>query len=189
LTGSIGVIIGKMYTPDMWKKIGVTFDSDQIGKNARLFSSLTRLDADQTTLLRRMLDSIYDTFVSRAAAGRKKNPEEIEPFAKGRVWTGEDALAHGLVDELGGYTAAFAEARKRLGLQPGAMVSLKFYPPEPNFFDYLLDRDSDDEVAATTGLLTDLSAGARKLFSLLMMVEKLERRENFELSTEPVDIR
>lgn len=189
LTGSIGVIIGKMYTPDMWKKIGVTFDSDQIGKNARLFSSLTKLDADQTALLRRMLDSIYDTFVSRAAAGRKKDPGEIEPFAKGRVWTGEDALAHGLVDEMGGYAAAFAEVRRRFGLQPQAMISLKYYPPEPNFLDLLLDRDHDDDVAAPVGLIADLSAGARKVLSLLFFAEDMGKRENFELSADPVDIR
>lgn len=189
ITGSIGVIVGKFYTPEMWKKIGVTFDTDQIGANARMFSSLTRLDPAQTAILQKTLDSVYDTFVTRAADGRKKKPEELEANAKGRVWTGEDALARGLVDELGGYPAAFAAVRTTLGLKPDSMLSLKFYPEEPMFLDMLLGRTGDDdEAAARSGVLSDVFGFFRRMAALMSLIEKSEA-QGMRLESEPVDIR
>ncbi len=186
ITGSIGVIVGKFYTPEMWKKIGISFDADQIGKNARMFSSLTKLEPEQNLLLQKTLDSVYDTFVTRAAAGRKKKPEEFEQHAKGRVWTGEDALARGLVDELGGYPAAFAAVRKTLGLGPDSMLSLKFYPEEPMFLTMLLDREEEESVRS--GLLSDITGFLRRMAVLMSIIEKSEA-SGMRLESEPVDIR
>lgn len=188
ITGSVGVIVGKFYTPEMWKKLGITFDAAQIGANARLFSSNTRLDEKQQALLDRVLDDVYDTFVTRAADGRKKKPEEFEQYAKGRVWTGEDAKERGLIDELGGYAQAFDAARRQIGLQPGAPLSFKFYPEEPRIFDYLFDRAGDDEAAAGAGLLSDIAGILRRIAALAALIEKAEQA-GLRLESEPVDIR
>jgi len=189
ITGSIGVIVGKFYTPEMWKKIGVTFDADQMGANARLFSSLTKLDPAQNAFLQKTLDSVYDTFVTRAADGRKKKPDELEANARGRVWTGSDGLERGLVDELGGYPAAFAAVRKSLGLAPESMIALKFYPEEPMFINMLLDRtDDEDEEGVRSGLLSDVTGFLRRMAAFMALIEKSEER-GMRLESEPVDIR
>ncbi|HOW52633.1 MAG TPA: signal peptide peptidase SppA [bacterium] len=189
ITGSIGVIIGKFYTPEMWKKIGVTFDAEQFGKNARLFSSLTRPDAEQNAMLQKTLDAVYDTFVTRAADGRKKKPEELEQHAKGRVWSGADALERGLVDELGGYPAAFAAVRTALGLAPDSLLSLKFYPEEPMFLDLILDRTRDDDEAGTrSGLWSDFTVLLRRIAAIAAVMEQFEKG-GVRLESEPVDLR
>ncbi len=175
VTGSIGVIIGKIYTPEFWKKLGISFDAEQIGKNARLFSSLTRLDESQKQLLETTLDDVYDTFVNRVAAARKKKPEEIEIVAKGRIWSGADALEKGLVDELGGYRAAFATVRSRLGLAPDALLVLKKYPREPSFVDWILQRDREDEAGDVPSAHSVWSTLFRGVASLGRVIEAVER--------------
>jgi protease IV len=78
---------------------------------------------------------VYTTFVSRVAAGRKMTPEQIQPIAQGRVWTGTRAKELGLVDEIGGLDAAIAEARKLTKLDDTA--GLEVYPPAPTLRDVL----------------------------------------------------
>jgi protease-4 len=78
---------------------------------------------------------VYDAFVGRVATGRHKAPAEIEPIAQGRVWTGEKALALGLVDALGGLDAALAEARSLAKVDAAADVEI--YPPTPTLRDVI----------------------------------------------------
>lgn len=189
VTGSIGVIVGKMYTPEFWKKLGITFDSEQFGKNARLFSSLTRLDGDQKALLDRTLDDIYDTFVSRVAAARKKKPEEVEEVAKGRIWSGADALEKGLVDELGGYRAAFAAVRSRLGLSPESLLVIKPFPREPSIVDFVLQRDREDEEGGGA-VIAPLKKVIRGIAAVGNLLEALETdRGSIRAEAEELDIR
>ncbi len=189
VTGSIGVIVGKMYTPEFWKKLGITFDSEQFGKNARLFSSLTRLDGDQKALLDRTLDDIYDTFVSRVAAARKKKPEEVEEVAKGRIWSGADALEKGLVDELGGYRAAFAAVRSRLGRSPESLRVIKPFPREPSIVDFVLQRDREDEEGGGA-VIAPLKKVIRGIAAVGNLLEALETdRGSIRAEAEELDIR
>jgi len=189
VTGSIGVIVGKMYTPEFWKKLGITFDSEQFGKNARLFSSLTRLDGDQKALLDRTLDDIYDTFVSRVAAARKKKPEEVEEVAKGRIWSGADALEKGLVDELGGYRAAFAAVRSRLGRSPESLRVIKPFPREPSIVDFVLQRDREDEVGGGA-VIAPLKKVIRGIAAVGNLLEARETdRGSIRAEAEELDIR
>jgi len=191
VTGSIGVIIGKMYTTEFWKKLGISFDSEQFGKNARIFSSLTRLDDEQRLLIERALDGIYDTFVSRAAAARKKKPEEIEAAAKGRIWSGVDALEKGLVDELGGYRAAFAAVRSRLGLAPDSLLILKVYPEEPTVLDLFFDRHTENEGSAVSGgMLEKVGTVVSNVAALVRLLETIMNdRGAFRVESEEFDVR
>jgi len=189
VTGSIGVIVGKMYTPEFWKKLGITFDAEQFGRNARLFSSLTRLDDDQQRLLERTLDDVYDTFVSRAAAARKKSPEEMEAIAKGRIWSGADALEKGLVDELGGYRAAFAAVRSRLGLAPTDFIIIKPFPREPSMVDFILQRNQDEE-EEDQSVISPLTRLLRGIAAVGEIFEALERSHGaVRAEAEELDIR
>jgi protease-4 len=101
LTGSIGVLAGKLVVADLLKKIGVSTDSAQIGANAAMFSLTDDFSARAHSRLEAFLDDTYKGFKDHVATGRHMTQEEVEAVAKGRVWSGEDAKAHGLVDELG----------------------------------------------------------------------------------------
>jgi len=144
MTGSIGVIVGKFYTLELWKKLGITFDSVATNKNTMIFSSSTKLDEAQTAYLNKSLDNVYDTFVKRASESRKQPFEKLEESAKGRVWTGEDALARGLVDELGGYNKAIASVRKLINAKPEETINFKKFPEEENFLNIIMGRDLDE---------------------------------------------
>jgi len=106
ITGSIGVYTGKMVTKGLLDKLGVSFDSVQAGANTELYDSAKDFTPEHWAIVRRQLDSIYEQFTSKVAEGRGLPKEKVLEIARGRVWTGEDAKARGLVDELGGYPAA-----------------------------------------------------------------------------------
>src|SRR6516162_446825 len=106
LTGSIGVLAGKMVVSDLFKKLGVSTDSAQIGANASMFSSASDFSPQAHSRLEAFLDETYRGFKDHVASGRHMTQEEVEEVAKGRVWSGEDAKARGLVDELGGNAVA-----------------------------------------------------------------------------------
>jgi len=78
--------------------------------------------------LNRQLDAIYADFTTKAAKGRDMAPERLEELAKGRIWTGADAQARGLVDALGGWDVAQAQLRDLLKLAPDAALDLESYP-------------------------------------------------------------
>ncbi|MBK9035913.1 MAG: signal peptide peptidase SppA [Myxococcales bacterium] len=143
LTGSIGVVGGKLAPGPALAKLGVTTYPMGRGKRATMFASLDPWTADEKVAVQAMMDATYRVFVGRVAAGRNKTPAEIEPIAQGRVWTGAQARQLGLVDELGGLAAAVAAARD-LG-QVGAGVELEVYPPELALRD-LIGRIGDVDV-------------------------------------------
>jgi protease-4 len=85
-----------------------------------MYSSRRGFTADERERLAATLDAIYDDFVAKVAHGRGRPVAEIEAIARGRVWTGSDALGVGLVDELGGLRDAVRIARSRAGLPADA---------------------------------------------------------------------
>jgi protease-4 len=126
VTGSIGVLSGKAVLGEALGRAGVTTDSIRQGAHAAMFSQLRPFEADEWTLVNDWLDHIYDDFTGKVADGRGMTREQVHELARGRVWTGADALARGLVDELGGLDRATAVARRRGGLPADAPV--RAYP-------------------------------------------------------------
>jgi protease-4 len=101
ITGSIGVFsIIPNVTNFMKNKLGITFDRVNTGKYADAPSATRQLTTIEQNFLQSGVDSVYHTFKTRVAAGRKKNIEYIDSIAQGRVWTGSDAIKVGLVDKL-----------------------------------------------------------------------------------------
>jgi protease-4 len=147
ITGSIGVFSGKLSLRGLYGKLGLSQETVQRGRNASLFSEWAPWTDDQRARIREMNESFYRTFVAKAAEGRKKTPEEIEAVAQGRVWTGEEALAAGLVDRLGGLEAAIQVARDRARVPRGQDVQLVVLPQRKGLFETLLERQ-DEDVAA-----------------------------------------
>ncbi len=140
LTGSIGVLAGKLVVSGLLKKIGVTTDSAQFGANAAMASVTSPFSPLAEARVRALLDATYKGFKDHVAAGRHLSPDAVEAVAKGRVWTGEDAKAHGLVDALGGYGTALRLAKQAAGIAPKAPVELTLFPREKSPIELLYDR-------------------------------------------------
>jgi protease-4 len=138
LTGSIGVISGKILTADFWDKVGVSWDNVHTGANAAFWSTLHDYAPHQWAQLQDWLDRIYDDFTTKVAEGRGLPRTKVLEIARGRVWTGEDAKALGLVDELGGFPVALRLVRQAAGIPPEADVRLKVFLPTKTWGQRLL---------------------------------------------------
>jgi protease IV len=135
LTGSIGVVGGKLALRDALGKLGVNTFPMGRGKRATMTSSLGPWTDDERAAVRSAMEAVYRVFVGRVADGRHKAPEDILKIAEGRVWTGTKAKELGLVDEIGGLDAALDEARRLAKVD--AAVALEIYPPSPTLHDLL----------------------------------------------------
>jgi protease IV len=135
LTGSIGVVGGKIAPGNALAKLGVATFPRGRGKHATLMASFQPWTADEKALIQRSMEDVYAVFTGRVADGRKLAPARVEELAQGRVWTGAAAKELGLVDELGGLDAALAEAQRLGGVPPA--VDLEIYPPSPTLRDVL----------------------------------------------------
>ncbi|NOK34258.1 signal peptide peptidase SppA [Corallococcus exercitus] len=161
LTGSIGVYNGKFVTSELWAKLGVNFDTIAFGKNATFSSSDQEFTPEQRTQLESELDTIYLDFTSRAAQARNMPLEKLQSVARGRVWTGEDALERGLVDALGGYAKALELAKEAAKLEKDAPVRIVVFPrprPTGQVLSELLGKhdadNSDDEAAGSQAVMS-----------------------------------
>jgi protease-4 len=148
LTGSIGVFAGKMITTNFWDKLGVSWDEVHSSSNAMVFTGLQDYTPEQWARFETWLDRIYDDFTTKVAAGRKLPKEKVLEIAKGRVWTGEDAKALGLVDELGGFPVALRLVRQAAGLSADAKIKLKLFPPRKSMLEKLLQESPDNSQKA-----------------------------------------
>jgi protease-4 len=152
LTGSIGVVAGKPVVDGLMQKLGASSSALQLGANAGMFSVFQDFSPSERGRLDAVLDDIYTGFKHRVAEGRKLDDNAVEAVAKGRVWSGLDAQARGLVDTLGGFRTALDLAKQSAGLAPGDEVTLKIYPPSKTGFDAIVSRltGSGDEDDADT---------------------------------------
>lgn len=122
LTGSIGVIIGKIVNTGLLDKLSIHTETLSRGDNALLYDYQQPFDEEQRATMQDILEQLYAKFVKLVAESRGMNREQVEEIAAGRVWTGSQALERGLVDELGGLEAALGKARELGGLTQDAKV-------------------------------------------------------------------
>lgn len=122
ITGSIGVLGGKVVVADLLERVGLGSGAVSHGGRARMYSLRERFSADELTRLDAMLDRVYEQFVGKVAEGRAMTYDAVHEVARGRIWSGADAAGNGLVDRLGGLRDAAAIARERGGLPADAPV-------------------------------------------------------------------
>ena len=159
LTGSIGVLAGKLVIGEFLHKLGVTTDMAERGVNAGMFSAIKDFSPAERERLDAFLDLTYRGFKQHVAAGRHLSEDAVEAVAKGRVWSGEEAKAKGLVDALGGYAVALQLAREAAGLAADAPVKLVVYPREKSTAELIFDRLFDDN-RDTDGATAPAPSGA-----------------------------
>jgi protease-4 len=137
ITGSIGVFAGKMVLSGLWAKLGINFDQIDAGANAGLLSPNRAFTPEQKARLSRMLDRIYADFTAKAGQGRHLDDAAMDKVARGRVFTGEQALKAGLIDELGGFDTALLAAKRAAKLADDAKVELVYLPKPMNALERL----------------------------------------------------
>ena len=160
ITGSIGVLGGKLSLGGVYEKIGITTTVLTRGKNASIFSTTTPFNDTERQSMQRLLDDIYAQFTSKAAAGRKMAVDALEKLARGRIYTGEQAKKIGLIDEVGSLEDAIAAAKKAAGLNPADKLELLELPRAVSPFESLLgpiEATAQSKDAALARLLGELA--------------------------------
>ncbi len=148
ITGSIGVIYGKVNLRGLYDKLGIQKEIMARGRFADIDSEYQPLSEAGRMKLRESVGGVYRSFLERVAEARKRKPEEIDALAQGRVWMGGQAHARGLVDELGGLDRAVEMVRARARIAPGEKIRLVPYPPKRSLIDMLLMRSAESAIDA-----------------------------------------
>ncbi len=133
ITGSIGVVGGKLDLSGLYERLGVGRDGVQRGERAALLTEARGFTPEERKVVRAGMESAYERFVARVAEGRGLARERVLEAAGGRVWSGAAAREQGLVDTLGGPLEAMAEALRRAELDPDAPLALAVAPRLPRF--------------------------------------------------------
>ena len=144
LTGSIGVFGGKLNMKGFYNKIGLTKEIIAHGQNATLYSDYSGFTPTEREGVEKMMKTVYKDFVNKAATGRDKSFDDIDEIAQGRVWTGKQAKALGLVDEFGGLDTALSIAKEQAGFAADDKVNLIVLPKQKPFLEELMERMVED---------------------------------------------
>ncbi len=162
ITGSIGVLGGKLLTTGLWDKLGLSFDEVHTSENADMFTSTKDYSPQEWDKFEQWLDRVYADFTSKVAEGRHLPRERVLEIAKGRIWSGEDAKGIGLVDELGGFPEALRLARQAAGMAPDEEITLKPFPKRRTAWEALTSKGPDSsEPDAWVSLASRLAASVR----------------------------
>ncbi|MGJ3230382.1 MAG: signal peptide peptidase SppA [Oceanicaulis sp.] len=132
LTGSIGVVGGKIVLDGALERLGVNIEPLFVGGEfATAFSSASPWSETQRAAVLNLTEDTYADFTEKVAEGRDLPLARVQELARGRVWTGAQALDHGLVDRIGGLQTAIEEARDLAGLAADEPARIRRYPAQP----------------------------------------------------------
>ncbi len=156
LTGSIGIWGGKVVTRGLFDRLHARREAVSRGQAAGLYSDMAPFSDEERARVRAEIGAGYLRFKARVAGGRGLTDEQVEAVARGRVWTGEQALAHGLVDALGDLQVAVGRARELAGLDPRRYVPVvdvavprRYQVPQP------LSADGESWLAGLAALFRE----------------------------------
>jgi len=135
LTGSIGVVGGKIVVGPALETVGIKSYEVHRGEKALMGSIMTPWTDAEREMIRSMMEGTYEAFLAHVAEGRGMERDAVHEIAQGRVWTGVAAKERGLVDEIGGLDDAIAEARTLGGV--GDDVGIEVYPGQPTIRDII----------------------------------------------------
>ena len=171
LTGSIGVLGGKIALDGLMKKFGVTTSVIQRGKNSGVMSSVAAFSDSERETMQRMLNTVYEQFTQKAAAGRHMEYAALEALARGRVYTGRQAKEIGLVDQLGTLADAVAFTRKLVGDEAGKL-ELEDLPKAQSPLEMLMGQTAPtgQPFAELAALLPESARPALRHFSVLRQI-------------------
>ena len=170
LTGSIGVLGGKPVLSGLWKKLDIVWDGVSFGENAGILSLNHPFSVAEKEVFNKSLDNVYEDFVSKTAKARNISLKKMDELARGRIWTGEQALENRLIDELGGYNEAVAAAKALAGLETDAAFRTVFYPRPKTMQEKIAELMSAAPFAAANRLKMQIGLDN----SLLNVLKRLQ---------------
>jgi len=177
ITGSIGVLIGKLNISGLYNLLGLSTDSVATSDNATLFSDQQNFTPAQQAYIEKSLHETYGNFIKGVAEGRKMNVADVDKIGKGRVWSGAQGKEIGLVDELGGLDRALEVARQLAHIPANASIHIVRFPEERTFLQILLERERDQ----FTESRSEEAALEATLRHLVRVMEPVQARLPFEL--------
>jgi protease-4 len=169
VTGSIGVFGMKIVTGKLEERVGVTTHVISRGKNTGINSITFKWNESERKAMTEIIEEVYDQFTDKAVAGRvsagqkQMTKAKLLELASGRVWTGRQAKANGLVDELGTLDDAIAFVKKEAGLDPSKDVELLMLPKGSSFIDKLMDGDLDLPFSSVVADLKNVPGGDKAM--------------------------
>jgi protease-4 len=182
ITGSIGVFGMVPYTGDMMKDmLGITFDRASSNSHS-ILSTNRRITEEEMLVIQKSVDEIYDDFKARVAEGRGMSKAQVEVIARGRVWTGEDAVKIGLVDKIGGMRDAIDYAAEQAGVKKAKVL---YYPKvKEDKFEALLEQLSEADEASQENAQGEIPKALLKYYADLRELENysgIQMRLPYEL--------
>jgi protease-4 len=181
ITGSIG-IFGLIFnvTDFMGSKLGVTFDGVGTNPHADWPTATRDMTEFEKSMIQKSVNEGYEKFTSKAATGRKMPVEKLKTLAAGRVWSGVEAKANGLVDALGGVNDAVKLAATSAKLKDGD-YRVRYYPQKKKPFEEMITKlMGDEEEKAMTKNLGELATYA-KMYKKLVNMGGMQTRMPFEM--------
>ena len=178
LTGSIGVFGVFRNFAGTFEKVGLTTDIVKTNTYADLGDFSRPMREDEKALIQHSVEQTYDLFLTRCADGRGMAKADIDSIGQGRVWTGEQALARGLVDELGGLDTAIKVAAELAGLSD-YKVTISDAPKD--FLTKFMEKQLDEAKVSIAK-----SVMGQKEFELFSKIRQAETEEGI-LARMPFD--
>ena len=177
ITGSIGVIGMIPVIDEAMSKIGITMDTISTGASSQDLNMMLPMTEERKKKLYDQMYPIYQRFVSKVAQSRNMQFEQARSFAKGRVWLGNDARKHGLIDTLGGLGTAISIAKKRIGMPKDKNPYIIHYPKKRDMISELitsLSGNKDEESSAGIQKSIELVIGKDNPLNIMLKSLPLE---------------
>ena len=164
LTGSIGIVSVRVSIGNLARRIGVTSSVEKTAPHADAYDPFRPFTPEELKAHEGEMRYIYDRFLDRVAAGRRKPRDAVNPIARGRIWSGERALGHGLVDRLQGLGAVIQEAKRRAGLSDRTRVNVVSLPPEAGSLLERLVRPPGADALPLPAAIRKVAAAVPRLY-------------------------
>ena len=179
ITGSIGMFLGKPVVKGLYDWLGVTNQYVMRGKNSGIFRETEKWTPEERAKMEEMAKGVYyDNFLPKVAKGRGKTDEEINTIGQGRVWTGTQAKANGLIDEFGGLERAIDIAKGLANLPADKDVRRVVFPEPRPFLETLFGSENSAETKeqqAQAAVLNSLPADVRRSFRYMALFDQMQR--------------
>lgn len=176
ITGSIGIFVFKPNIKGFYDWIGVSNEYTMRGKNAGIFRATEKWTPEERAKMESQIGGMYyDSFIPKVAAGRKKTTEEANALGQGRVWTGTQARANGLIDEFGGLEKAISIAKELANLPADKDVRRVVFPAPRPFFETLFNDETSSEAKAQEAVIKSLPSDIRRSFRYMSMFEQMQQ--------------
>ncbi len=169
ITGSIGVLGGKMVLSGLWKKLDINWGEVKFGDNAGILSVNHKFSEAERKVFNKSLDNIYKDFTSKVSKARNISIKDLDKLARGRVWSGIDAQKVGLIDGIGGIDEAISMAKEKGGIAHKTKFEIAYYPKKKSLSEKLSQLISGGPKVSVNKVMNDLGIETKDINMLKRM--------------------